>query len=100
MTFGSLWRWDGKVNRGSYALVGLCGLAIKHNLDRFIAYKFGYRWSISTYFDPLDRAAQFSPLSSNDKQFLAILLITALPFVWLGIAMTIKRLRDAASRCG
>jgi hypothetical protein len=100
MTFGSLWRWDGKVNRGSYALVGLCGLAIKHNVDRFIAYKFGYRWSISTYFDPLDRAAQFSPLSSNHKQFLAILLITALPFVWLGIAMTIKRLRDAASRCG
>ena len=95
MTFGSLWRWDGKVNRGSYALVGLCGLAIKHNVDRFIAYKFGYRWSISTYFDPLDRAAQFSPLSSNHKQFLAILLITALPFVWFGIAMTMKRLRDA-----
>ena len=95
MTFGSLWRWDGKVSRGTYALLGICGLAIKHNLDRFIAYKFGYRWGIWTYFDPLDRAAQFSPLSSIDKKFLATLLITALPFIWVGVTMTVKRLRDA-----
>jgi hypothetical protein len=44
MTFKSLWQWDGRVTRGTYALVGLCGLAIKHNLHRFIAYKFGYHW--------------------------------------------------------
>jgi uncharacterized membrane protein YhaH (DUF805 family) len=94
-TFGSLWRWDGKVTRGTYALFGICGLAIKHNLDRFIAYKFGYHWGVSTYFDPLERAAKFSPLSSTDKQFLSILLITALPFIWIGVTMTLKRLRDA-----
>lgn len=93
-TFGSLWRWDGKVSRGTYALVGICGLAIKHNLDRFIAYKFGYRWGVLTYFYPLERAAQFSPLSDDDKKFLATLLITALPFIWIGITMTLKRLRD------
>jgi uncharacterized membrane protein YhaH (DUF805 family) len=94
-TFGSLWRWEGKVSRGTYALIGIICLAIKHNLDRFIAYKFGYRWGISTYFDPLDRAAQFSPFSASEKVFLAILLITALPFIWIGITMTVKRLRDA-----
>jgi uncharacterized membrane protein YhaH (DUF805 family) len=94
-TFGSLWRWDGKVSRGTYALFGICGLANKHNLDRFIAYKFGYHWGVSAYFDPLERAAKFSPLSSTDKQFLSILLITALPFIWIGVTMTLKRLRDA-----
>ena len=94
-TFGSLLRWDGKVSRGTYALFGICGLAIKHNLDRFIAYKFGYRWGVMTYFDPLERAAQFSPLTYDDKKFLAILLITALPFIWIGVTMTVKRLRDA-----
>jgi len=93
-TFVSLWRWDGKVNRGTYALIGIFGLAIKHNLDRFIAYKFGFRWGISTYFDPLDRAVQFSPFSASEKEFLAILLITALPFIWIGITMSVKRLRD------
>ena len=95
VTFKSLWQWDGKVSRGTYALVGIIGLAIKHNLDRFVAYRFGYRWGIAAYYDPLDRAAKFSPLSSNDKQFLAVLLITALPFIWIGITMTVKRLRDA-----
>jgi uncharacterized membrane protein YhaH (DUF805 family) len=94
-TFGSLWRWDGKVTRGTYALFGIFGLAIKHNLDRFIAYRFGYRWGIWNYLDPLERAAQFSPLSSSEKKFLSVLLITALPFIWIGITMTIKRLRDA-----
>ncbi len=95
MTVGSLWQWDGKVNRGTYALFGICGLAIKHNLDRFIAYKCGFRWGVWNYLDPLERATQFYPLSSSEKKFLAVLLITALPFIWIGITMTVKRLRDA-----
>src|SRR5260370_11797658 len=95
MTVGSLWQWDGKVSRGTYALFGICGLAIKHNLDRFIAYKCGFRWGVCTYLIPLERATQFYPLSSSEKKFLAVLLITALPFIWIGITMTVKRLRDA-----
>jgi uncharacterized membrane protein YhaH (DUF805 family) len=95
MTFGSLWQFDGKVSRGTYALFGICSLAIKHNLDRFIAYNFGYRWSVWNYLDPLEHAAKFSPLSSSEKKVLAILLITVLPFIWIGITMTVKRLRDA-----
>ncbi len=95
MTFGSLWQFDGKVSRGTYALCGICGLAIKHNLDRFIAYNFGYRWSVWNYLDPLEHAAKVSPLSFSEEKFLAILLITALPFIWIGITMTVKRLRDA-----
>lgn len=95
MTFGSLWGWDGKVSRGTYALFGIGGLAIKHNLDRLIAYKFGYNWDVWNYLSPLGRAAQFSPLSFSERKFLAILLITALPFIWIGITMTLKRLRDA-----
>jgi len=95
MTFGNLWQWDGKVRRGTYALFGIFGLAIKHNLDRFIAYKFGFRWGVWNYLDPLERAMQFYPLSSSEKAFLAVLLVTALPFIWIGIIMTMKRLRDA-----
>src|SRR6266853_290946 len=33
MTFGSLWRWDGKVSRGTYALFGICGLTVKRLRD-------------------------------------------------------------------
>jgi len=93
--FGSVWNWNGKVSRGTYALTGAIGFAIKHNLDRYIAYKFDFRWGIWSYLDPLSRALQASPLSVMEKKFLAILLLTATPFIWIGITMTVKRLRDA-----
>src|SRR5881397_2431251 len=35
--FSDLWRFEGKVGRGTYAFVGLAGFAIKHNIDRIIA---------------------------------------------------------------
>ncbi len=92
---GSIWSWNGKVGRGTYALFGVCALAIKHNLDRIIAHSYGLRWGVWNYLDPLERAAHFSPLALNEKKFLAFLLLTALPFVWIGITLTLKRLRDA-----
>ena len=95
LTFGSLWRWDGKVTRRRYAMVGACGLAIKFNLDRVIADYFGFHWNIWNYLDPLEHSGRFLQLSVPEKYFLTILLITALPFIWVGITMTMKRLRDA-----
>ena len=95
LTFGSLWRWDGKVTRRMYALAGAGGVAIKYNLDRVIADYFGFHWNLWNYLDPLEHSGRFLPLSVPEKYFLAILLITALPFIWVGITMTMKRLRDA-----
>jgi len=92
---GSIWRWDGRVTRGRYAMFGVCGVAIKHNLDRLLATEYGLRWGVWNYLDPLNRAAHFAPLTSNEKHFLSVLLLTALPFVWVGIMLTVKRLRDA-----
>jgi len=37
ITFGDLWRSSGTIDRGPYALIGLIGFALKHNLDRFVA---------------------------------------------------------------
>ncbi len=93
--FGSAWSWNGKASRGTYALVGAIGFAVKHNLDRYIALRFGFRWGVWSYLNPLSRALQASPLTAIERKFLAILLITAIPFIWIGITMTVKRLRDA-----
>jgi uncharacterized membrane protein YhaH (DUF805 family) len=93
--FGSVWSWNGKTSRGTYALVGAIGFAIKHNLDRYISFQFGFKWGIWSYLDPLSRALEASPLTATEKKFLAVLLLTAIPFIWLGITMTVKRLRDA-----
>ena len=35
--FRDLWSWEGTIDREPYALIGLIGFAIKHNLDRLMA---------------------------------------------------------------
>ncbi|HKW34919.1 MAG TPA: DUF805 domain-containing protein [Candidatus Acidoferrum sp.] len=95
MKFSDLWRWDGRVSRSAYATVGLVGVAIKHNLDRLIASSFlGYKNSFN-YWAPLGKAARLDHLSDTEAKFLAMLLLVSIPFIWVGVAMTVKRLRDA-----
>ena len=95
MTALEVFGWQGKVRRGVYALAGCIGLAIKHNLDRFIALSFGERWSLWSYWAPIGRLSGMQALSANDKKFLLTLFVTAIPFIWIGLTMTVKRLRDA-----
>lgn len=95
MTALELISWQGRVRRSTYALVGCVGLAIKHNLDRFIALHFGEKWSLWSYWAPIEHLSGVRALSANDKKFLFALFITAVPFIWIGLTMTVKRLRDA-----
>jgi uncharacterized membrane protein YhaH (DUF805 family) len=102
MAFRDLWRWDGKVSRTNYALVGLIGFAIKHNLDRLIAARFfhsstgqGFLGYWFNYWAPLGKAARLNHLSALESKFLATILLTAMPFIWVGVAVTVRRLRDA-----
>jgi uncharacterized membrane protein YhaH (DUF805 family) len=95
MRIGDLWRWDGKIGRVEYAAVGVIGVLIKHNVDRVIASSFlGYNNSFN-YWAPLGKAARLSHLSNTEAKFLATLLLFSVPFIWIGVAMTVKRLRDA-----
>ena len=95
MKSSDLWRWDGRVSRSTYAIVGLVGVAVKHNLDRLVASSFlGYNNSFN-YWVPLGKAAQLDHLSDTEARFLATLLLASIPFIWVGVAMTVKRLRDA-----
>ena len=96
MTFGfsSLWRWDGTVDRGFYALVGVAGFALKHNLDRFIATLVFHRsWGIFNYWIPPVRVMHLASLSHSDMVFLGSMLALALPFIRVGVALTLRRLR-------
>jgi uncharacterized membrane protein YhaH (DUF805 family) len=96
MKSSDLWRWDGRVSRGEYAAVGLIGVAIKHFLDRAIAAAFfGYKGQIFNYWAPLGKAARLDHLSDTEAKFLATLLLVSIPFIWVGVAMTVQRLRDA-----
>ncbi len=94
--FRDLWRWEGTADRGAYALVGLVGFAIKHNLDRIVAsYVFHRPWGIFNYWVPIGEAVRISSLPRKDAVFLATMVALALPFVWVGVALTVRRLRSA-----
>jgi hypothetical protein len=80
------------VGRGPYALIGCCFFAIKHNLDRFVAtFLFDRPWDVFSYLKGPARGAE---AATSQAAFYATLLVLALPFIWTGVALTIRRLRD------
>jgi hypothetical protein len=94
-TISDLWRPDGTIGRGTYALIGVIGFIIKHNLDRVIATVGFHRpWGMFNYWVPLKDVAHISALSENDEIFLATMVACSLPFIWVGVILTMKRLRD------
>ncbi len=99
MRIPNLWRWDGTIDRGAYALIGLVGFAIKHNVDRFIAATIFRRraafFEPFNYWIPPTRAVSITALPREDAQLLVTLLAAALPFIWVGVVLTLRRLRSA-----
>src|SRR5262245_47940376 len=91
-----LWRRPVRVGGKTYALVGVVGFAIKHLLDWRITQHFLHNDSglFFNYWAPLGIPVRLSELSQYQAKFLATLLAAAIPFIWLGLAMTVKRLRD------
>src|ERR1700744_1394865 len=91
--FADLWRWDGTINRKNYVIWGTLLFAMKFNVDRMISsLLFGKSWSIFAY----AHAELFDNLSSRiDRLHLGTLLAVSLPFLWLGVVLTVKRLRAA-----
>ncbi len=91
----NLWRWSGEIDRGPYALIGVIGFALKHNLDRLVASAVFHRpWGIFNYWIPAGQALRITSLSRRDAEFFATLVALALPFIWIGVVLTVQRLRS------
>src|SRR6202022_691081 len=96
MRFGGFWSPSGTMDRGTYALVGLLGFAVKHNLDRFVAsYGFHRPWGLFNYWVPVRDVGRITDLRGSEAVFLGTMVILSLPFIWVGVALTMKRLRSA-----
>jgi uncharacterized membrane protein YhaH (DUF805 family) len=90
-----LWRWDGTIDRGPYALLGFLLTALKYNLDRLLMLSMsGSSWTWSLYWMPGDT---FSRLLSDPEAGTIrwLLLLSSLPFLWAGVVLTLRRLRSA-----
>ncbi|MBI3269321.1 MAG: SRPBCC family protein [Planctomycetes bacterium] len=94
LRLSDLWRWDGTVDRGPYLTIGVLGFALKHNLDRIVATAvFHQPWGIFNYLAPLDTPTGIQGLSRELATFYATLVALALPFIWVGLGLTLRRLR-------
>ena len=95
----SLFSFQGRVSRTHYLVAGSVLLALKFVIDRSIAAHFGQSWHIWSYFFPPAGLSIFGLGASNPRLYL-ILWTVAIPFFWIGIALTLQRLRDAGMRLG
>ena len=94
--FTDLWSTSGTIDRGAYALVGVIGFALKHNLDRLVAtVGFNRPWSVFNYVEPVRDVARITQLRGAEAAFLATMVAMSLPFIWVGVVLTLKRLRSA-----
>src|ERR1043165_9952953 len=89
-----IWSTSGRIGRGRYLFTGLVLLGVKHNFDRLLAYLFGYPWGPFNYWI-FNKGEDITHLSGRDENFYAVLVFFALPFIWAGTVLTLRRLRDA-----
>lgn len=82
-----------RISRGSYASWGVGLSLLKYNIDRIVSSAvFDRRWYPSSYL-PSHSSGR---LSEIDQQFYATILLLSVPFIFVGVFLTIRRLRDAA----
>jgi uncharacterized membrane protein YhaH (DUF805 family) len=91
-----MWQWDGRVERATYFIVGVLAFALKFLVDWAVVTRVFHRsWSLLNYWRPFGAIPGVHALSIENRLFAGVMLFIALPFIWLGLAMTVKRLRDA-----
>lgn len=93
LKLSDFWSWEGKVGRAKYAGFGIGLCLIKLNIDRVVTGLMGYGWSLDDYW--IFGAEDVASISARQMQLYAVLVTLALPFIWTGIVLTIRRLRDA-----
>lgn len=87
-----LFSWSGRVTRRQYVVAGVVLFAIKYAIDWLVSRQFGQPWNPLMYV-----SLRLSPLFATrdlPRGYLAALLLVAAPFVWAGVSLSARRLRD------
>ncbi len=86
----------GTLGRARYLALGVSFFGLKFALDWTVALLLERPWSPLNYLIWPDRESVLVfQLSDADRQFGLIMLALALPFIWIGVTLTLRRLRDA-----
>jgi len=86
----------GAFSRATYFLVGASAFLLKFAVDWVVVTRlFTGHGVCLNYWRPFGAIAGLHSLSLEDRLFAGTMMFVAVPFIWLGLAMTVKRLRDA-----
>jgi uncharacterized membrane protein YhaH (DUF805 family) len=92
--------WQGQVSRLEYLISGTILALLKYTVDGLTARHFGVPWPLWSYiYNPLP---PFGLLGGN-RGYLTLYLILwaiAIPFFWICVTLTRRRLRDAGKAAG
>ena len=86
-----LFTWSGTVGRREYFAAGVVFTWVKFLIDRTVALRYGVDWQLWNYFLP----TQHSFFNTKNPEMYGVLWAIALPFFWIGIGLTLRRLRSA-----
>jgi len=95
MRMADVWRWQGSVTRGQYALLGVAAFLVKFGVDNIVAHFLFHRsWGLFSYWQPITYAARLSSLPAPEASFAGTMVAVAIPFIWFGVGLTVCRLRN------
>jgi len=95
MQLPNLWQWQGRITRKTYFIVGVAAFAVKFFLDWLAVTRLFHRpWSLLNYWRPFGLIHNIGNITSPERGMAFVLLTLALPFLWIGLSMTVRRLRD------
>jgi uncharacterized membrane protein YhaH (DUF805 family) len=89
---GFLFSWKGKTGRSAYAFTGLALFLLKWNLDRLFSFLVQSENYPTPFFYVLPETDFTS--TADPAQLILPIFVLALPFIYIGIVLTVKRLRS------
>jgi hypothetical protein len=100
-----LWRWDGECGRGPYVFWGCLLFFIKFQLDRLISFLLFQRdldpwfyvapWELAGQIQAELLEAKHPDPDSEAILYILTMVTFSLPFIYIGVLLTLKRLRSA-----
>lgn len=94
INLSDLWRWDGASGRREFFIWGTLLFAVKYNIDRLLsAAMLGTPWTLFDREQAWLYLWQTMPPVGERHYFLTLLAVS-LPFLWAGVVLTLRRLRD------
>src|SRR5438045_1664139 len=93
LKLSDLWTWHGTVDRGAYLFWGIALAAVKFALDfTLVNFGFGGHETIGAILRLYLWQEPMALATDKSAAMLAVVAM-ALPFVWFGTALTLRRLR-------